>query len=126
MSLNALLQDIDDWCGTPLPGHPPRPPWLRDILTAVVLAEMSTGVATETQRNDLYETARDLYRSAAEQVALNPQPLPPLREPASETWLSSPAGSAAAVSARPRSFLPVNTSPTGSRCSAPGPHSTST
>ena len=81
MSLNALLQDIDDWCGTPLPGHPPRPPWLRDILTAVVLAEMSTDVASESQRNNLYEAARDLYKSASEQVALNPQPLPPLSEP---------------------------------------------
>jgi hypothetical protein len=81
MSLNALLQDIDDWCGTPLPGHPPRPPWLRDLLTAVVLAEMSTGVATEAASNDLYETARGLYKRAAEAVALNPQPLPPLQEP---------------------------------------------
>ncbi len=81
MSLNALIQNIDDWCGTPIPGHPPRPKWLRDILTAVVLAEMSTDLATESQRNSLYEAARDLYKSAAEQVALNPQPLPPLKEP---------------------------------------------
>jgi hypothetical protein len=81
MSLNALIQNIDDWCGTPIPGHPPRPKWLRDILTAVVLAEMSTDLATESQRNSLYETARDLYKSASEQVALNPQPLPPLEQP---------------------------------------------
>jgi hypothetical protein len=44
---------------------------------------MSTGVATEAASNDLYETARGLYKSAAEQVALNPQPLPPLTEPTS-------------------------------------------
>jgi hypothetical protein len=81
MSLNALIQNIDEWCGTPTPGHPPRPPWLRDILTAVVLAELSTDVSVESQRNDLYEAARDLYKSAAQQVALNPQPLPPLKEP---------------------------------------------
>jgi hypothetical protein len=81
MSLNALMQNIDDWCGTPSPGHPPRPPWLRDILTAVVLAEMSTDLTTEAERNSLYETARDLYQWAAEQVALNPQPLPPLERP---------------------------------------------
>ena len=81
MSLNAMLQDIDDWCGTPIPGHPPRPKWLRDILTAVVLAEMSTELHDEAQRTSLYDAARELYRSAAEQVALNPQPLPPLREP---------------------------------------------
>jgi len=81
MSLNALMQNIDDWGGTPMPGHPPRPPWLRDILTAVVLAEMSATLATESTSNDLYETARDLYTSAAQQVALNPQPLPPLKEP---------------------------------------------
>lgn len=80
MSLNALMQNIDDWCGTPSPGHPPRPPWLRDILTAVVVAEMSADLATEAERNSLYETARDLYQWAAEQVALNPQPLPPVKE----------------------------------------------
>ena len=81
MSLNALMQNIDDWCGTPSPGHPPRPPWLRDILTAVGLAEMSTDLTTEAERDSLYETARDLYQWAAEQVALNPQPLPPLERP---------------------------------------------
>ena len=81
MSLNALMQNIDDWCGTPSPGHPPRPPWLRDILTAVVLAEMSADLTTDAERNSLYETARDLYQWAAEQVALNPQPLPPLEQP---------------------------------------------
>jgi len=81
MSLNALLENIDDWCGTPMPGHPPRPKWLRDILTAVVLAEMSSELTVESQRNSLYEAARDLYTTAAEQVALNPQPLPPLRMP---------------------------------------------
>ena len=42
---------------------------------------MSTGVATEAASNELYETARGLYESAAEQVALNPQPLPPLERP---------------------------------------------
>ena len=80
MSLNALMQSIDDWCGTPSPGHPPRPPWLRDILTAVVLAEMSSDLTTDAQRDSIYEAARDLYTSASQQVALNPQPLPPLSE----------------------------------------------
>lgn len=80
MSLKQLSQNIDDWCGTPVPGHPPRPPWLRDILTAVVLAELSAGVSAEGERVSLYATAARLYESAADQVALNPQPLPPLKE----------------------------------------------
>jgi hypothetical protein len=80
MSLNALVQNIDDWCGTPLPGHPPRPPWLRDILTAVVMAELSHDVALEAERSSLYNAARSLYQAAAEQVRLNPQPLPPIAE----------------------------------------------
>ena len=84
MSLNTLLQDIDDWCGTPLPGHPPRPPWLRDILTAVVMAELSHDVVVDTERESLYNSARSLYESAARQVALNPHPLPPLKEPTAE------------------------------------------
>jgi hypothetical protein len=81
MSLNALVQNIDDWCGTPMPGHPPRPPWLRDILTAVVMAELSHDVALEVERTSLYNAARHLYEAAAEQVRLNPQPLPPIVEP---------------------------------------------
>ena len=81
MSLNALVQNIDEWCGTPVPGHPPRPPWLRDILTAVVLAELSSSVGVEAERLSLYAAAARLYESAADQVALNPQPLPPLKEP---------------------------------------------
>jgi hypothetical protein len=82
MSLNALLQSIDEWCGTPVPGHPPRPPWLRDIMSAVVLAELSSDVSGTEQRSALYDAARDLYESAAEKVALNPQPLPPLKDSA--------------------------------------------
>ncbi len=81
MSLNALVQNIDDWCGTPLPGHPPRPPWLRDILTAVVMAELSYDVSLKEERSWLYNNARSLYEAAAEQVRLNPQPLPPIVDP---------------------------------------------
>jgi hypothetical protein len=78
MGLASLLEDLDDWCGTPVPGHPPRPPWLRDILTAVILAELSTGIERTKDGRELYETAARMYESAAEKVALNPQPLPPL------------------------------------------------
>ena len=81
MSLSTLMNDIDDWCGTPVPGHPPRPIWLRDAMTAVVLAELSAHVASEKAQVGLYSTAADLYGSVAEQVALNPQPLPPLTGP---------------------------------------------
>jgi hypothetical protein len=84
MILNKLSKDIEDWCGTPIPGHPPRPPWLRDILTAVVLAELSAGLDPEAGGRSLYATAARLYESAADQVALNPQPLPPLERPSRE------------------------------------------
>ncbi|MFJ1812539.1 MULTISPECIES: hypothetical protein [unclassified Streptomyces] len=80
MSLTTLVQNMDDWCGTPVPGHPPRPPWLRDILTAVVLAEMSANVNGADEGRYLYRAAARLYEAAAEKVALNPQPLPPLEE----------------------------------------------
>lgn len=80
MSLSTLMQDIDDWCRTPAPGHPPRPPWLRDILTAVVLAEFSAKLSGTDEGRSLYAAAARIYESAAEKVALNPQPLPPLEE----------------------------------------------
>lgn len=81
MSLNLLIQNIDEWCGTPVPGHPPRPPWLRDILTAVVVADLSAVVSGPAQQQLLHETAAQLFETAAEQVALNPQPLPPVERP---------------------------------------------
>lgn len=80
MSLTMLVQNLDDWCGTPAPGHPPRPPWLRDILTAVVMAELSANMNGADERRSLYLAAARLYETAAEKVALNPQPLPPLEE----------------------------------------------
>ncbi len=81
MSLNLLTQNIDEWCGTPVPGHPPRPPWLRDILTAVVVADLSAVVSGPALQQLLHETAVRLFETAAEQVALNPQPLPPVDRP---------------------------------------------
>ncbi|MGW1788701.1 hypothetical protein ACWCO0_24090 [Streptomyces tubercidicus] len=80
MSLTTLVQNMDDWCGTPAPGHPPRPPWLRDILTAVVMAEISASMNGTDEGRSLYLAAARLYETAAEKVALNPQPLPPLEE----------------------------------------------
>jgi hypothetical protein len=82
---SAFLQEIDDWCGTPIPGRPPRPPWLRDILTAVVVAELASSLTESDAGRELYQVATRLYESAAEQVALNPQPLPPLESPISES-----------------------------------------
>jgi hypothetical protein len=64
------------WCWA---CHPPRPPWLHDILTAVVLAELSANLSGTDEGRSLDAAAR-LYESAAEKVALNPQPLPPLEE----------------------------------------------
>ncbi len=61
--------------------HPPRPPWLRDILTAVVVADLSAVVSGPAQQQRLHETAARLFETAAEQVALDPQPLPPVERP---------------------------------------------
>jgi hypothetical protein len=80
MSLSTLLQTLDDWCGPAALGHPPRPDWLREMLTAVVLAELSSTMGDTTEGRTLYATAARLYESAAEKVMLNPQPLPPLTE----------------------------------------------
>jgi hypothetical protein len=80
MSLTTLMQNIDDWCGTSTPGRPPRPPWLRDILTAVVVAELSANISGTAEGRSLYAATARLYESAAKKVALNPQPLPPLEE----------------------------------------------
>ncbi len=50
----------------------------------MVLAELSAGLDPEAGGRSLYATAARLYESAADQVALNPQPLPPLERPSRE------------------------------------------
>jgi hypothetical protein len=77
MGLTTLTSDLDDWCRTPS-GSPPRPPWLREIMTAVVIAELSASVDDLECRRDLYKVAARLYEVAADKVRLNPQPLPPI------------------------------------------------
>ena len=66
MSLNALMQNIDEWCGTPIPGHPPRP----TVAARHPHGRGARGDVREprhrVESNDLYEAARDLYKSAAE------------------------------------------------------------
>jgi hypothetical protein len=80
VGLTSLVDDLNDWCGAPALGHPPRPPWLRDIMTAVVVAELSGSLDDSEVSRDLYQLAAHMYESAAEKVRLNPQPLPPLEE----------------------------------------------
>jgi hypothetical protein len=78
MGLASLIESLEDWSGTPVAGHPPRPPWLREMLSVVVMAELSHELEGTDSGRVLYESARRTYESAAEKVALNPQPLPPL------------------------------------------------
>ena len=75
-SFTAFFDELDDWCGTRVPGQPPRPPWLKDALSAVVISELATRVDGETARA-LNQVVTRLNQSVAEQVQLNPQPLPP-------------------------------------------------
>jgi hypothetical protein len=78
-TFGAFLDDFDDWCGTRVPGGPPRPVWLKDALAAVVLSELATRVS-EQSAGELHKAISRLYKNVAEQVELNPQPIPPGRE----------------------------------------------
>ncbi len=50
-------------------------PWLRDILTAVVLAELSANISGTDEGRSLY--AARFCEPADGKMALDPQPLPP-------------------------------------------------
>ena len=80
VGLSSLMGDLDDWCGTPVPGRPPRPPWLREIMTAVIVAELAGSLDDSDVSRELYQVAARMYEDAAKKVALNPQPLPPLEQ----------------------------------------------
>lgn len=67
-ALRALLDEIDDWCGTKVhPGVPPRPHWLQDLMVSIALAELASRIRNE----DLRESAMVVSRSLLESVPGN-------------------------------------------------------
>jgi len=68
--LTALLDDIDDWCGTGRkPGPFPPKPHLQDLLVSVVLEDIAARVSYPDIREELQKVSGLLACRAAAQQA---------------------------------------------------------
>jgi hypothetical protein len=69
-SLSAMLDELDDWCGTKPPRKfPPRGPGVRDVLVAVAIHNLAAQISNPKIRSDLQGLAVDLYRSGGQSIA---------------------------------------------------------
>jgi hypothetical protein len=67
---------IDDYCGTP-PGHPWPGPWQFPYSLAAGLSFVAGTLAPQSKLQTAVEEVSVRVLKKIEQVALNPQPLPP-------------------------------------------------
>jgi hypothetical protein len=66
-TLQALLDDIDNWCGTP-PRPRPHRLALKDLLCGIAIAELSARVGPEDVRGQLGQLANGLIERAQKQI----------------------------------------------------------
>jgi hypothetical protein len=68
-ALQSVLQDINDWCGTRVPGHhPPSPHGLKDLLISVAISELAAQVENEQIRVQIQRLSADLQQHAEGQI----------------------------------------------------------
>ncbi len=70
-SLSAILDDIDDWCGTGRQPHfPPRPRGLQDLLAAIAIGEVASRVTNVEARRELERITSNLIGTATKEMAV--------------------------------------------------------
>jgi hypothetical protein len=69
-SLSALLDEIDDWCGTKVPGRfPPHPHGLKDALVSVAIQNLAQQISDVGTREKIQSAAAQLQVSAGKLIA---------------------------------------------------------
>ena len=67
--LSALIDDIDDFCGTRPPrGFPPKNHSIRDALIAVVIHNLAAELGDAKLRDQIQSQAASLYSSAGRSI----------------------------------------------------------
>ena len=68
-AFSALLDDLDDWCGTkPKRPFPPRPKAVRDLLVSVAIHNLAAQISDARVRDAIQTQAASLYASAGKQL----------------------------------------------------------
>jgi hypothetical protein len=65
--LQALMDDIDNWCGTRPPG-PPRPRGMKDLLVAVAIGELAAQVSNGDVREQMQAQVTRLMDQAQQEI----------------------------------------------------------
>ncbi len=69
-SFSALLDEIDDFCGTRVPGRiPPKPKGLRDLLITVVIHNLAAELSNGTARKQIQAQATEQFAASAKGIA---------------------------------------------------------
>ncbi len=73
-ALEALVADIDDYCGTG--PHPPFPhvPWLRDVLVGVAVSRLASSLEESPMRAQFQKLSSELVKNAFERAGSDPMP----------------------------------------------------
>lgn len=75
-ALGGLLDEIDDWCGTPWRPHPPIPPipWLREVLVGVAVSRLAATLDKSALKQELVGLSSSLVASGVKSAGSNPMP----------------------------------------------------
>jgi hypothetical protein len=75
-ALGGLLDEIDDWCGTPWRPHPPIPhiPWLREVLVGVAVSRLAATLDKSALKQELVELSSALVAAGVKNSGSNPMP----------------------------------------------------
>ena len=68
--LTALMDEIDDWCGTkPHHGFPPKPNGIRDALISVAIHNLAAQISDVKVRDQIQSQAASLHAAAGRSIA---------------------------------------------------------
>ncbi|MFO1461824.1 MAG: hypothetical protein U1G08_20790 [Verrucomicrobiota bacterium] len=69
-ALSQLMNEIDDWCGTPPPRRfPPRPRGLRDVLVSVAIFHLADQISDAKARTQIQNLAGQIHDAGGRTIA---------------------------------------------------------
>ncbi len=70
VGISALFAEIDDWCGTKVPGRfPPRPHALRDVLISVAIHDLAAQLSDTRMREQIQALAATAHLAGGAAMA---------------------------------------------------------
>ena len=68
-SLQSMIDEIDNYCGTGYPRHlPPKPKGVRDLLLSVAIADLASQISQVEVRQELLKMTSNLAARGAQDI----------------------------------------------------------